>query len=57
VAQLVKYWTLDFISGGDLRVMRLSPALRSMLGEEPDYDSLPLLLPLSPSPGPSQINK
>ena len=40
VAQLVKPPTLDFCSGHDLRVMRLSPAWGSMLGMEPAKDSL-----------------
>ena len=35
VAQSVKYMTLDFGSGHDLRVMRSSPASGSMLSVEP----------------------
>ena len=61
VAQLVKRPTLDFGSGHDLRVMRLSPTLSSMLSRMSTQDSL------SPSAPPlhahmqslsfSQINK
>ena len=35
VAQSVKHLTLDFNSGHDLRVLKSSPALGSMLGMEP----------------------
>ena len=35
VAQSVKHLTLDFSSGHDLRVVRPSPALDSVLGMEP----------------------
>ena len=34
VAQLVKCLTLDFGSGHDLRILRLSPTLSYMLGME-----------------------
>ena len=34
VAQSVKHLTLDFSSGRDLTVLRLSPALGSMMGME-----------------------
>ena len=44
VAQLVKYPTLDFSWGPDLRVMRLSPTLGSRQGVEHAWDSF------SPSP-------
>ena len=40
VAQLVKHPTLDFGSGHDLRVMRLSRVSGSVLGVEPAYDFL-----------------
>ena len=40
VAQSVKHLTLDFGSAHDLRVVRLSPGLGSMLGVEPAWDSL-----------------
>ena len=46
VAQLVKRLDLDFGSGHDLRVVRLSPMLGSTLDGEPPS---PLPLPL-PSP-------
>ena len=42
--QSVKHPTLDFGSGHDFRVVRLSPMLGSVLGMEPALDSL--------SPGP-----
>ena len=35
VAQLVKHLTLDFDSGHDLMIMRLSPMSDSALGVEP----------------------
>lgn len=40
VAQLVKHPTLDFGSGHDLRVLRLSPVSGSALNGEPGWDSL-----------------
>ena len=40
MAQSVKYPTLDFGSGHDLRVVRLSPKLGSVLGVEPALASL-----------------
>ena len=46
VAQSVKHLTLDFGSGHDLRVMRLSPSLGSTLGMESAY----IIFPLLPSP-------
>ena len=49
MAQLVKYLTPGLSSGHDLKVVRLSPALDSMLHKESVSDflspSLPLLLP------------
>ena len=48
VAQLVKRPTLNFCSGHDLRVIRLSPALGSTLGVEPSQDSLSPSVPLHP---------
>ena len=42
VAQWVKHLTLDFGSGHDLRIMRLSPTLGSMLSMEPTENSLSL---------------
>jgi len=49
VAQLLKSLTLDFGSGHDLRVVRLSPSSVSELGVEPAQDSFsPLPLPLPP---------
>ena len=45
VAQSVNHLTLDFGSGHDLRVMRLSPAVVFVLGMEPTWDLLPLFLP------------
>ena len=54
-AQLVECLTLDFGSGHDLRVVRLNPALGSMLSMESALDSL------SPSPStppsPSLLSK
>jgi len=50
VVQLVKHLTLDFGSGHDLRVVRSSPALGSVLAVGPAWDSLsapPPLLSLS----------
>ena len=44
MAQKVKCSTLDFVSGHDLRVVRLSPVLGSVLSKESVSDSL------SPSP-------
>ena len=49
VAQLVKCLTLDFSSGQDLRVLRWSPALGSVLGPETAWDSLSAS-PSAPSP-------
>lgn len=49
MVQSVKSQTLNFSSGQDLRVVRLSPALGSLLRVEPAYDSL---LPPSPHPCP-----
>ena len=46
VAQSVKHLTLDLSSGHDLRVVRSSPGLGSVLSMEPAYDSLPLSAPL-----------
>ena len=40
---------LDFGSGHDLRVMRLSPALGYTLNRESARDSLPLSLPFLPT--------
>ena len=40
VAQLVNQHTTDFSSGHDLRDVRSSPKLGSMLGMEPAWDSL-----------------
>jgi len=40
LAQSVKRLTLDFRSGHDLRVIRLSPTLGSALGVGPAWDSL-----------------
>ena len=40
VAQLVKRPTLDFGSGHDLRIMRLSPALSSVFSRMSARDSL-----------------
>ena len=52
MAQLVEHLTLDFDSGHDLRVMRWSSALGSMLGVGPAYDSV------SPTPyALSRLNK
>ena len=46
MAQSVRHPTLGFGSGHDLRVVRLSPTLDSVLNEEPAYTlSLPLLHP------------
>ena len=45
MAQLVKDPTLDFSSGHDLRVMRLSHVSGSVLGMETALDSLPFPLP------------
>lgn len=45
VAQSVESSTLDFGSGLDLKVMRMSPALGSTLGREPAWDSLSSLCP------------
>ena len=50
VAQSVKPSILDFGSGHDLTVVRLSPTSGSMLGGEPAWDSLSLSLSLSFSP-------
>ena len=48
VAQSVEHLTVDFSSGGDLRVVRSSPASGSMLSANSTFPSLPLLvLPLS----------
>ena len=47
MAQSIKHPTLDFGSGSDLRVVRPSPTLGSVLGVEPVYDSLSLSLSLS----------
>jgi len=49
VAQLVECPTLDFGPSHDLRVVRSSPIWGSVLGLEPNQDSLSLslLLPLS----------
>ena len=47
VAQLVKCPNLDFGSGYDPRVVRLSPALGSALSMKPAWDSLSLSLSLS----------
>ena len=47
MAQSVRYLTLDFGLGYNLRVRRSSPSMGSVLGVEPAYDSLlSLLLPL-----------
>ena len=46
MAQSVKYPTLDFSSGHDLRVLGLSPTLGSALIEGSAQDSLPLPLPI-----------
>ena len=46
MAQLVKRLTLGFSSGHDLRVVRSSPTLGSVLSEVSAWDSLPLPLPL-----------
>ena len=43
MAQLVKDPTLDFGSGHDLRVLRLSPESDSMLSKESARDCLPPL--------------
>ena len=40
MAQSVKHPTLDFSSGHDLTVMRLSPAFGPVLRVEPAWDSL-----------------
>ena len=40
MAQSFKHLILDFGSGHDLRVVRLSPASGSVLGVEPAWDSL-----------------
>ena len=45
MAQSVECLTPDFSSGHDLRVMRSSPVLGSVLGVEIPQDSLPLPLP------------
>ena len=48
MTQLVKHLTPNFGSGHDLRVVRLSPTLGSVLGMEPAWDSLsPSFLSLS----------
>ena len=46
VAQSIKHPTLDFSSGHDLTVVRLSPTLSSTLSMESAWDSLSLFLPL-----------
>ena len=53
MAQLVKHLTFDFGSDHDLRVVRWSPAVGSMLAMEPA--SFRLLL--SPLPLPSSLSK
>ena len=55
VAQSVGHMTLDFSSGCDLSVMRLSPTLGSALCMVPAWDSLffsPFAPPLPPAPSP-----
>ena len=46
MAQSVEWPALDFDSGHDLRVLRLSPELGFMLSWESAQDSFPLPLPL-----------
>ena len=53
VAQLLRYLALGFGSGGDLRVVRLSPGPSSMLSTESIWDSLSLMQP-PPDPPPPQ---
>lgn len=57
--QSIKHPTLGFGSGRDLRVMRLSPSLGSVLGAESAWGSLPLppLCTCALSPSPSLLNK
>ena len=52
LAQSVKCLSLDFGSGHDLRVMRLSPALGSVLRVEPALDSL---FPSPSAPPPAHV--
>ena len=55
MAQLVKRRTLDFGSGHDLRVLRLTPELGSVLHMKPSWDSLsplPSTLPLPSTASP-----
>ena len=47
MAQSVERPALDFGSGHDLRVVRSSPTLGSVLSTEPAWDSLSILPPLA----------
>ena len=49
MAQLIKFPTLNFSSGHDFRVVRLSPASGSVLSVESAEDSLSLPLPHHPA--------
>ena len=49
VVQSVERLTLDFSSGHELRVVRLSPVVGSTLSMKPAWDSFSLPLPPSPT--------